>query len=128
MEFLSDQWCSAVADLAAGVDVGFRDGQVDLVVTGAPGGKAQLTATFTDGALQSLGAGTGTDENRVILTTVWREAEAIARGDRVASVAFMLGTLKTEGPTGPLLEVLRVIDAGVPGDAWRELCARTAFG
>lgn len=127
MKFLSEQWCATVLAQASGVDVGLCDASFTLTVTGGPDGKIQLIATSANGELTSLAHGTAATPESITLTTPWSEAVAIANGERVASVAFMLGTVKTDGPTGPLLALLRALDSDAVAHARNALLTDTDF-
>lgn len=49
----------------------------------------------------------GPDDADVVVTVPVADAAAVAAGDADPAVLFMQGRLKSTGPTGPLLDVLR---------------------
>lgn len=120
-EFLTDAWLAAVVDAATAAEVrGAADLSTTLcaIVTGAPAGEVRVQATFADGALVSLAPGTDPDVV-ITLTTPYADAASMASGELSPNVAFMRGRSKTTGPTGPLLDVLALVD----GEAFRAAVA-----
>ncbi len=105
MEFLSEEWCTAVVARAVGEVPGLGDLVLDVQVTGTPDGNRTLTFGFESGCLRRCGSGGG-DDPAVTLKIPWATARALADGSLDPSAAFMTGAVKTEGATGPLFALL----------------------
>ncbi len=131
MQFLSEPWCTRVMSSAGNRDVGLRDATINVAVSGAPTGLGRIHARLVDGALVALGTGTDDETDAVgdiiELKTSWADATKIAKGDLDANVAYMLGTVKTEGATGPLLELLRVLTSDDARAGMVQLAGDTTF-
>lgn len=97
MELFGDEWLvaarSALADLPT---VDGADGDLDYVVTGAPGGKVVIGVGLANGRVDRLDAG-GSDDPDVVVTLGAATAEAILRGARSADSSYMDGSVKVEG-------------------------------
>jgi len=105
VEFLSDEWCTALVAHTAGAEAVLRDIVIEVQLTGAPRGRGRITLTVGDGRL----VGCATEravEAELKLKASHADVLAMLRGDLDPNVAFMTGDLKTDGPTGPLLALL----------------------
>lgn len=97
--------CNDVVQLLDGVELHLGDAVVELQLTGAPKGLGRITMTFENGRLVSCAPGAA-DAAVLKLKATHADAVAVLQGDLDPSVAFMRGDLKTDGPTGILLELL----------------------
>ncbi len=105
MEFLSDEWCAALVDRAAGAESVLRDVVVEVQLTGAPRGRGRMSLTVERGRLVSC-VPERTADAALKLKSTHDDVRAMLRGELDPNVAFMRGDLKTDGPTGPLLALL----------------------
>lgn len=82
------------------------DVTIEIAVTGTSEGTRHVTLDFADGRLRSCAATPAESPADVELKVSAADAAAILSGRLDANAAFMLGQIKAEGRTGPLLDVL----------------------
>lgn len=122
MEFLSEEWCDRVVARCGDAPAVLRDCVVEIQLTGAPRGRGRITIVVDAGRVTSC-VPERTPDAELRLKSTWDDAVAMIRGDRDPNVAFMTGDLKTEGPTGPLLDLLSAWGRPGAGAARAELAA-----
>ena len=127
MNFLADDWCNRLVELASAGSGDISDATFDLQVSGAPDGVRKLTMTSLGGRIASCGVGKTGGEETVVLKVGWADAVAILRGELDANAAFMTGQIKTDGPTGPLLSLLSFLQQPSAEVARRLLQAETSL-
>ena len=124
--FLSDEWCARFG-AGGGTWAGtVPDTTVQTDVSGGPDGAVTWHVSFAGGAVATCARGSA-PEPTVALTTTWADAVAIARGDLDANAAYMLGRVKTDGATGPLLALLAALRTEAGRAARDDLAADTEF-
>ena len=127
MNFLADDWCQRLVELASTGTSDVSDATFDLQVSGGPDGVRRLTMTTLGGRIASCGDGKTGGADTVVLKIEWADAVAILRGELDANAAFMTGQIKTDGPTGPLLSLLSFLQQPSAEVARRQLVAETSL-
>ncbi len=126
-KWLSVEWFDETRALAA--DQPERPGlsaRMQFEVTGGPDGEVRYYWVLEDGRLVASAPGP-IDEPDVTLTTSWKDAVAIQRGDLDPNVAFMRGTMKVAGSMGLMLSLLPVTNTPEYQDLRRRIAEITEF-
>lgn len=129
VEFLSAPWCERLVDLAADGSVGSSaaNATIEVAVAGTSEGTRHVTLVFAGGRLHSCTASVAESPADVELKVSAVDAAAILTGRLDANAAFMLGQIKTEGRTGPLLDVLAATKSPAFAKRRAALAAETAL-
>ena len=126
-KWLSVEWFDETRALAA--DQPERPGlsaRMQFEVTGGPDGEVRYYWVLEDGRLVASAPGP-IDEPDVTLTTSWKDAVAIQRGDLDPNVAFMRGRMKVAGSMGLMLSLLPVTNTPEYRDLRRRIAEITEF-
>lgn len=94
------------------LDGGF-DGRIQVIVGGTPDGNVRVLGRFEAGRVTGWTLESDRDAE-LTLTIRHPDLLALLAGDADLNALFMSGALKTEGPTGPLLDLIVALrsDAG----------------
>lgn len=122
MRFLSEEFVAhpalvALPPLACG-----WDGRLQCVVSGGPDGTVKLLGTYAGGRCTGVELAAAGDAE---LTLTFRHADLLAllRGEADLNALFMTGAMKTDGPTGPLLDLIVAVRSEAGRAALAELAA-----
>lgn len=94
------------------LDGGF-DGRIQVIVGGTPDGNVRVLGRFEGGRITGWGLESDR-ESELVLTIRHPDLLALLAGEADLNALFISGALKTEGPTGPLLDLIVALrsDAG----------------
>ena len=124
--FLSDDWFARVASCDGGWLADVADAVFQIDVAGSPDGALPWHVQLAGGAVASCGRGPAASPD-IVLSLSWADAKAIAADDLDANAAYMLGRVKTEGETGPLVALLKAMQLPDARQARARLAADTEF-
>ncbi len=124
---LTPEWFDRRLALLGAVDAGTgAEAVVCHVATGGPNGEARWTETFAGGRLVANGpAAAGSPEPTHTVTVGWADGRAIALGQLDANAAYVAGTTKVVGPSGPWFAVLALLGSPAGVEAVAALAADT---
>ena|SRR5690625_2230681 len=91
------------------------DGRIRWIVDGAPDGKIRVITTFEAGRVKSVQLGNDA-QAELTLTIRYPDLIGLLRNDIDLNALFIAGDLKTDGPTGPLLDLIVAVRSE-PGQA-----------
>lgn len=105
MNLLSEEFLAHPAHRRLPPLGGGFDGRIQWIIDGAPDGKVRVLSRFEAGALVDLALASERDAE---LTLTIRHADLVEllAGDADLNALFIAGDLKTDGPTGPLLDLI----------------------
>lgn len=98
--------------------------RVQYVVTGTPSGDVRYATVVDEDGSVSEPVGE-IDDPDVTLTTKYRDALAVVRGEVSPNVSYMRGRTKVAGHTGQLVRLLAASSGHAYDTARAELAART---
>lgn len=108
MRLLSEEFLDHPAHLRLPALAGGFDGRIRWIVDGTPDGKVRVRTRFEAGRLVEVAAA---DDRDAELTLTIRHPDLVAllAGEADLNALFIAGDLKTDGPTGPLLDLIAAV-------------------
>lgn len=124
--YLSPEWFDRRLALLGSLDVSPGvDATVLNVGTGGPEGGVRWLSEFVDGRLVANGLAAKEVVPTHTVTVGFAQDREIALGQVDANAAYMAGTTKVEGPSGPWFGVLAVLGSPSAQQAVAALAAET---
>lgn len=118
MRLLSEEFTTHTAHEDLPALAGGFAGRIQWVVNGAPDGNVRILGVFEEG--RCTGWALASDrEAEITLTLRYTDLVALLAGDADLNALFISGAMKTDGPTGPLLDLI----AAVRSEAGRRVLA-----
>ncbi len=110
MKFLSEEFVAHPALAGLPTLAGGFDGRLQTVVAGGPDGDVKILSTFAAG--RCTGSTIEVDKGAE-LTLTFRHPDLVAlvAGDADLNALFITGRMKTDGPTGPLLDLIVAVQS-----------------
>ncbi len=124
--YLSPEWFDRRLALLGSVAAsGGANATVLHVATGGPEGEVRWTSSYAEGRLVANGpVGDGAEPTHTV-TVAYAQDREIALGRLDANAAFMAGTTKVVGPSGPWFDVLALLGSPDGQAALASLAAET---
>lgn len=118
MKVPSEEFLALPAHLDLPVLDGGFDGRIQVVVGGTPDGNVRVLGRFENGRVTGWALESDRDAE-LTLTIRHPDLLALLAGEADPNALFISGALKTDGPTGPLLDLI----VSLRSDAGRAMLA-----